>query len=169
MKKYIFSISIIILALLTSQCTQSKNKILEKINNLENEINASFPNPNPLKIKELHKLYIEYANKYNEDTLSPHFIYKAAEAAVNIQEYDKAIDDLDLLINQYPQHKLVPYAIFFKGFIYETFLNNKEEAEKHYKTIIAKYKEHPLTKQAAFAIESLWMNDQEIAKILEIE
>lgn len=121
MKKYIFSISIIILALLTSQCTQSKNKILEKINNLENEINASFPNPNPLKIKELHKLYIEYANKYNEDTLSPHFIYKAAEAAVNIQEYDKAIDDLDLLINQYPQHKLVPYAIFFKGFIYETF------------------------------------------------
>jgi len=29
MKKYIFSISIIILALLTSQCTQSKNKILE--------------------------------------------------------------------------------------------------------------------------------------------
>ncbi|HQP90413.1 MAG TPA: hypothetical protein PLK51_05460, partial [Bacteroidales bacterium] len=83
MSKQISIILIIVIAILTSQCTTNKNKMLEKINELESEINASFPNPNPLKVKELHNLYIDYVNKYEKDTLSPHFIYKAAETAVN--------------------------------------------------------------------------------------
>ncbi len=169
MNKQVSIILIIAIAILTSQCTTNKNKILEKINELESEVNASFPNPNPLKIKELHNLYIEYANKYEKDTLSPHFIYKAAETAVNTQQYEEAINNLDLLINKYPNHKLVPYAIFFKGFIFENFLNNKENAEKQYRIIISKYKDHPLVKQAIFSIESLNMTDQEIVEIMSME
>jgi len=169
MSKQVSIILIIATAILTSQCTTNKNKMIEKINELESEVNASFPNPNPLKIKELHNLYIDYVNKYEKDTLSPHFIYKAAETAVNTQQYEEAINNLDLLINKYPNHKLVPYAIFFKGFIYENFLNDKENAEKQYRIIISKYKDHPLGKQAIFSIESLDMTDQEIVERMNME
>ncbi len=169
MRKQVFMILLIAIAALTSQCTANKSKLIEKINELETEINASYPNPNPLKIKELHDLYLEYAKKYTEDTISPHFIYKAAEVAVNTQQYEEAIKNLDFLINNYPNHLLVPYSIFFKGFIYENFLNDKINAEKQYRVIISNYKEHPLSKQAIFSIESLQMSDNEIVERLDID
>lgn len=169
MSKQVFMILIIALATFTSQCTTNKSKIIEKINKLETEINASYPNPNPLQIKELHDLYLEYAKNYAKDTISPHFIYKAAESAVNTQQYDEAINNLDLLINNYPNHLLVPYSIFFKGFIYENFLNDKINAEKQYRFLISNYKEHPLSNQAIFSIESLQMSDKEIVERLELD
>jgi hypothetical protein len=61
MSKQVSIILIIATAILTSQCTTNKNKMIEKINELESEVNASFPNPNPLKIKELKYIYVRFS------------------------------------------------------------------------------------------------------------
>ena len=98
----------------------------------------------------------DYAEKYPEDTLSPHFkffvaIYEMKIAGSNPdereaqQQYFHSIDHFDQLIEQYPDYVNLPYCYYYQGMIYEN-LHRISDAESEYRELVHRYPDTELGK-----------------------
>lgn len=103
----------------------------------------------------LVNMYKEYIAKYPDDTLSPGFLFKAANVAMNNNEAQQAIGFFDQYITSYPTAPKAAMCLFFKGFIYENMLRDLDRAREIYLQFIEKYPKDEFVDDAHMALMNL--------------
>jgi tetratricopeptide (TPR) repeat protein len=95
----------------------------------------------------------EFVKTFPKDTLSPMFLFKAAEVARGLGNYNLAINLWGQMEKQYPTHSKAPEALMLKAFTYDTHLKQLDIAARFYKSFLTQYPKHPLAKDVQLLYE----------------
>jgi tetratricopeptide (TPR) repeat protein len=125
-------------------CNTEKKKLKQKI--VAAEAKANIQDAEMAVARAL--LYEEYANKFKDDTLSPSYLYNAAELYQYASNHVRSLELLDTLLKRYPNSNQAPEALFFKGYIYEVQLLDLPKAKDAYEELINRFPNHPRTELA---------------------
>ncbi len=162
---------LLIIVLLLSSCTQvdrERQGLLERMGELEPFIYADTVTMlNSLKAGELMNTYLDFAELYAEDTLSPEFLFKAAELAMNLKMPGRSIEVFQLLLNRYPDHSKAPYSLFMQAFIHENQLNQYDTAKALYQRFVDQYPHHELAGDARVSMDFIGLPLDELIKSWE--
>ena len=158
---------ITIAALLTVACGPSKEERINQIEDFEDSIFESAIAADPETADQLTALYVAFADKYPNDSLSPQYLMKGADMQSNVLHTERALELFDRVINDYPDFEEVPMCFFLKGNALE--LNSQiDEAKAAYEEFIAKYPDHFMADDARRMLPIIGMSDEEkLAYILE--
>ena len=154
-------------ALLMVACGPSREERINQIEDFEDSIFESAIAADPETADQLTALYVSFADKYPNDSLSPEYLMKAAEMQGNVLHSDHAVALFDRVINDYPDFEEVPMCYFLKGNALE--LDSKiEEAKAAYEEFLAKYPDHYMADQTRIMLPRIGMSPEEmLADILE--
>jgi outer membrane protein assembly factor BamD (BamD/ComL family) len=110
------------------------------------------------------ELFEQYIREYPVDTTRvPEFYYEGARLYALSGAYEKAIPMVDTFRAKYPEHHLAPVLLHMKGFlIYETGMQDYDNARRTYEAFIQTYPEHPMVADVLFSLENLGKSDEEI-------
>ena len=111
--------------------------------------------------------YLEYAERFPEDEMSPAYLYNAADMMMNLSGGAKAMELLTRLQEEYPQYEKVPTALFLQAFIAENHLNDLPRAEALYKAYIERYPEGEFADDARACLLHLGKSPEEMIKAFE--
>jgi len=166
MPMYKVKILIVILSvmILFFACTESRKKQHEHISMLENTLQDSY---DTLKMAKLVELYDNYVNDFPSDSLSPIYVFRAAEINRVLGKGAEALTNYHLLIKTYPESVYVPEAYFFMAVVYENVLYDFTKASVSYCEFLDKYPEHPFAKDAKLSLEYLGKSPEEIIRMFE--
>ena len=176
MKKYI--LTSVVFSLIIFSCTQQKQEetttasaqpnkeiYLEQVKKYEDQLRSATLLNDTLGQAAI-KAYADYASLF-DDSLSPEFLFRAAEVSVGIKAYEKALIYYENLLKKYPNYKHQEEALYLQGFLYDNFLNQDDKAKKVYENVISKYPEHKLAEDSKAAIKNLGKTDEELIKEFE--
>lgn len=139
-----------------SACGPSKEKRIIRIADLEKRLfSAEAASFSKEAADSLINMYVEYTDKYPEDSLAPGFLFKAANVTMNNNDPHKAIGFFDRYIEKYPNAPKAPMCLFFKGFIYENMLRDLDKAREIYLMFIEKYPSDEFADDAQMALKNL--------------
>ncbi|GIV41320.1 MAG: hypothetical protein KatS3mg034_0630 [Vicingaceae bacterium] len=143
---------------------EDKKKRLATIEQLNKEYNESFKlgKPDEGKAASLLRNYLDYSEKYPEDSLSPDFLFKTAQLAISLRRFDEGVKYLQKFRTLYKDHPLDPMVLFTLGFTYENHLNDLGKAEKYYQEFLNKYPNHELANDVDLMIQNLGKSPEEI-------
>ena len=129
------------------------------------ELEGSLENPNlPNRIavsKQLIEYYEDYTNMFSNDKLAPEMLFKAGNQAVNIEEYDLALKEYNLVEEYYRNYLKRPEVLFLQAFVYETYKNEYGKAKERYEKLIKQYPDHELAVQAKESLKYMGISDEE--------
>jgi tetratricopeptide (TPR) repeat protein len=160
-------ISIILIVTAFASCKSEKEKLSDRISKGESEmLNDSSQTVNRKKAQEMIHLYTEYAEKFKEDTLAAEYLFRAGDISNGIGQYKEAIEFYKKCseINTYNKQ---PVAFFLQGFIYETQLNDMQNAKRIYEEFLQKYPNHKLAGDVNFSLANLGKSPEELVKMFE--
>ena len=143
--------------------TDPRVELVNQINSLEAEMHSSMQLDNT-KAGAAIKAYTDYARSYPTDSLSPDYLFKAAEILTAIQQYAQALAYYQNITDKYPTYKLVEESLFLQGAILDNFLNDDVKAKVIYEQLLAKYPKSKYTADAKAAINNLGKSDEELIK-----
>ena len=163
MRKIVFINSILFLIFVLLSCSNGRNQLLKDIKAKEKIVTESIDGVFDKSTAEsLRNDYIDFSDTYQEDSLAPVFLHKAAELAINLNMPQEAVSTIDTLINRYPGYDFLADAWFFKGFIQETYLNDQGAAKNTYLSFIKKFPNHEMTAQVKFSLENIGKSADEL-------
>ena len=161
-------IPIILIAILFASCGPSKEQDKEKIDALESELFSQTSGMiDKQNANEVVDLYIDYATKYPEDSLSSEYLFKAADISMNMNLPTKAIDLYKKIRAEYPDFRKAPECLFLIGYIYENYLGKLDEAKAIYLEFIDKYPDNDFADDAQISINNLGKSPEELIKEFE--
>ena len=149
-------------------CKSGRTKMSEEISALEKKaFNDSTGQVDAAATHTLLESYISFSKKYTEDTLSPKYLFKAAQVCMRMSQGNSAIQYLDMLYTNYPKNEKASTALFMQGFVYETILKDKEKAVVCYNKFLKEFPTHPLAKDAKYCVENINKTEEEMIKEFE--
>jgi len=167
MRKYTLLSIVLVLAVLSS-CSPSREKSVQTITKLENQLfaqtSAGFDN---VKADSLLKDYEAFMKRFPEDSVTLKYNFKAANLAMNMGNSAHAIELFDQFIQKYPDHPKAAVSMFFKGYIYENQLRNLDKAKEIYLQFIEKYPTGDFSNDARVALKNLGKSPEEMVKEFE--
>ncbi len=120
-----------------------------------------------VKALDLVDMYEEYAYKYPEDSMAAEYLFKGAEFCLNLGEGMRSIGLYNRVINEYPKFRKIPECVFLKGYVYENYLGDIENARIIYTEFLEKYPENEFADDAAISIQNLGKTPEELIKQFE--
>jgi outer membrane protein assembly factor BamD (BamD/ComL family) len=158
----------ITLGFLSVACKPSRNKSVEDIRRIETTLYSpqatSFSEE---KADSLISLYDGFIKAFSDDSLSPLFLFKSANLAMNSGDGKGAISRFDQFIQAYPGNQKAALCMFFKGYIYENLMKDLEKAKEAYLLFMEKYPDHELVKDARMSIQNLGKTPEQIVREFE--
>ncbi len=140
----------------------------EKIKKLETKLYAKSEAAfNKDTAKELIQEYVAFADANKNDSLSPEFLYNAAQIALGMNISKQAIEIFRRIYMEYPNYEKASTCLFLQGFVYETQENDNAKAQNIYQEFISKYPNHSLIEDAKFSLNNLDKTDEEIIREFE--
>jgi outer membrane protein assembly factor BamD (BamD/ComL family) len=149
---------IVLAAVALVACQSPKEKALANIRSLE--ANDSLFSPE--NIEKLKNAYIDFADKYPDDELSPEFLFKAGQRCNATGDHQQAITLFQKVIDTYPNHRIAEEALFLQGYVYENSLNDMSRAKTVYTAFLKKYPNSELAEDAKLSIENLGKTPEQI-------
>ncbi len=147
----------------TSIATNQKVELVNQINSLESEMHGSMQLDNS-KAGAAIKAYSEYAKNYANDSITPDYLFKAAEIATAIHQYPQALKYYSTITEKYPNYKLVQESLFLQGALLDNYINDDAKARVIYEQLILKYPQSSYANDAKAAINNLGKTDEELIK-----
>ncbi|MCG8330965.1 MAG: tetratricopeptide repeat protein [Chitinophagales bacterium] len=129
---------------LASQIKSLEETLLEKINE---------PTLDTTTANSLIKKSRAFAKQFPQDTLSPEFLFRAADVARGIGQYQTAIEMWHQVETKYESYKKAPEALFLQGFTYDNSMGELENAAKHYQRFLTKHPKHPIASDVQMLLE----------------
>jgi tetratricopeptide (TPR) repeat protein len=129
---------------------KSKDRLAEEILALEGTLKKQMDNPTidtASAVSLIDKTDL-FADRFQQDSLTPHFLFKSGAVARGIGQYEKAIDLWDRVVTVYPDFEKVPESLFFQGFTYDNDLENMPKAEEKYEAFLQQFPKHPIARDA---------------------
>ena len=152
---------IILAATLLVACGPSREERIEQIEDFEDSIFESAVAADETTADQLTALYTAFADKYPDDTLTPQFLFKAAEVQSNVLHTDEAVALYDRIINDYPDFEDVALCYFLIGNAYEQN-GQYEEAKAAYEDFLAKYPDHYMASSTRLMLSRVGMSPEEL-------
>lgn len=158
----------IFLAIATTSCNVQK-KEKKNIYSLEKTMVDKNGVLNETSAGALIEAYLNYVKKYPNDEMSPDFLFKAVDISVayNALNPQKTINIINILIENYPDFEMTPMAMFIKGFVYETQMNDYDNALETYIQFLEKYPDNPMAADVQTTINNLGIPLEELIKTFE--
>ncbi len=119
------------------------------------------------KAAQLIDRYVLYADAFPEDTMTPEYLFRAADISMNIFESGQAIDLYNRIINNYPEYEKLPQCLFLKAFVYENNMNDLNNAKRYYKEFLVKYPNDEFANDAEMSLKNLGKSPEELIKEFE--
>jgi tetratricopeptide (TPR) repeat protein len=119
------------------------------------------------KAFELVDLYVAFADNYPQDSLAVEYLFKGAEFCLNLGEGQRSIDLYDRVILEYPDFRKVPECMFLKGYVFENYLGDLEQARLIYTLFLQKYPDNEFADDAEISIQNLGKTPEELIKQFE--
>jgi tetratricopeptide (TPR) repeat protein len=161
--------TLLLLTVLCIACSNPQNDLKKQIQEKEHALQADTAlTPDKTKGNDMVKLYVEYADKYPDDTLSGTYLFKAGDIANKMRQPQQAVDLFGRVL-KYKENSNLPLALFLMGFISETELNDKAKAKPYYESFIEKYPNHELADDVKANLASFNKTDEEIVRGFMIE
>ncbi|HKR03659.1 MAG TPA: tetratricopeptide repeat protein [Bacteroidia bacterium] len=158
---------ILLIAAAFASCKSEKEKLSDRIKQGEKEMMSdSSQTVNRKKAMEMVNLYKEYAEKFMEDTLAAEYLFRAGDISNGIGQYKQAIE-LYKKCSEINTYSKQPVAFFLQGFIYETQLNDMQNAKRIYEEFLQKYPNHNLANDVNFSLANLGKSPEELIKMFE--
>jgi outer membrane protein assembly factor BamD (BamD/ComL family) len=166
--KKIISLCLPVFLFMTVSCGPSRDKVASQIQAMEQSLFApESAGYNKAKADSLMSLYEDFIKDNPKDSLSPGFLFKAANIAMNSGDGNKALSLFDQYIQNYPDKPKAPLCLFFKAFIYENVLQNLDKARETYLLFIEKYPADEFVNDARMAIDNLGKSPEMLIKEFE--
>jgi len=108
-----------------------------------------------------------YALVLPEQEQAPNLLQQAAEMAQAISAYPKAEELFRWSYEKYPDTEKGTQSLFLLAFMYETRMNQLEEARATYELFLGKYPNHEFADDAQTMLENLGKSPEEILQQLE--
>lgn len=148
-------------AVLMVACGPSREDRINQIEDFEDSIFEIAIAADPDVADQLTQMYVDFADKYPNDSLSPEYLMKAAEVQGNVLHTERSVELFDRIIADYPDFEDVSMCYFLKGNSLE--LNSQiEEAKAAYEEFLAKYPNHYMADQTRKMIPLLGMSYEEM-------
>jgi len=149
-------LAILAITFLMVSCGPSREKAVSQIQALEKSLFApeavSF---NKAKADSLLLMYKSFIKDNPKDSLSPGYLFKAANIAMNSGDGSTALGLFDQYIQEYPDKPKASICLFFKAFIYENIMKNLDKARETYLLFIEKYPSDDFANDAKMALMNL--------------
>lgn len=120
----------------------TKEQLLDSINKEQAKMSASKTYV-PQQAMGALRLYIEFSNRFPQDTMTPEFLFRASDIAQGIGDYQQAADLLEKIIDQYPGYNKYADACFTAALVYDDHLEKvnfgADRAIQLYNYVIEKY------------------------------
>ena len=148
-------------------CTRPQVSLQEKISVAENALDLdSMPIPSKNKATELIKMYLDYADNYKDDTLSPSYLFKAGEMSIAVGKFDQSIE-LFGRVQRYPNSNKAGSALFMQGFVAENHKQDVEQAKVFYQKFLEKYPDHVLANDCRMLLQQLSLSPEALIEMFE--
>jgi len=161
--------ALLVAALVTiTSCKPSRDKSLGQIRSLEQRLfSPEASGFDKVKADSLMTLYKEFIDRFPKDTLSPGFLFRSANIAMNSGNGIVAIEQFDRYLKEFPDGSKAPLCLFFKAFVYENLLKNMDKAKESYLLFIEQYPGNAFAKDAEMALQNLGKTPDQIVKEFE--
>jgi tetratricopeptide (TPR) repeat protein len=166
MKKQAINFLIILSVILTS-CSSEKDKLYSEIKSIEKTLFADDMGLNDSIAFEYASKCDNYAKTYRDDANSPELLFKSGEVLSGLGRYDASIRRFQDVYNIYPNYNKRAESIFICGFIFDTHLQDKENADYHYNKFIKEYPNHKLYQEAKTALLNSGKSAEELVREFE--
>lgn len=164
----------VIIGLLTS-CTQPQagsqkenvsDPLLIEISKLEAQASMDTA-VNRNTANQLIQAYQKYYNQNGTDSLSLHYLEKAARVADAIGKYDLAVDLMITCHDLSRDYEKKAESAFLVAFIYDDHLKNSEKAIEYYNKVIELYPKSQWAEQSKLALHLVDMNQDDLIRFLD--
>lgn len=139
------SFIIIAAAALLAACGPSRDKLQAEIEQAEQPLMTIQNEADTLAANQLLDKYVQFADHFPDDTLSPVYLFKGANLMIGVGNTDKAIDMFDRVIENYPDFGDLPLCYVFKGMALEQ-AQRSDEAAATYEAFLQQFPDHFLAK-----------------------
>jgi tetratricopeptide (TPR) repeat protein len=156
----------VVVAVLAS-CKSERDKDIELIEREENELFGESGMIDRTRIAPLLEMYVSFADNHPDDTLSPVYLFKAGDMAMNTNRSVQAIQLYSRIIEQYPEYTKVPEALFLKGYVYENNLGRLDKAREIYEEFLQRFPENDFADDAEVSLRYLGMSPEELIEIFQ--
>ena len=154
-------------ALMFYGCKPAKEKAQEQIVKAEKVlVDAKTKMIKPEQAALLVQAYVDYVNKYPEDSICPVYLYKAAEVSDGLGNPKQSVELYKQTHDLYPKWRKAPVALFMQAFTLDTRITDYFHAGQVYESFLAQYPEHQLAKDARFMLDNLGKTDAELLKAM---
>ena len=162
------SLLILTMVAAIAACTSAIEKDTNSINTAEDELFASEDGfVDREKALALVDLYVAFADTYPQDSMASENLFKGAEFCLNLGEGQRSIDLYDRVILEYPDFRKVPECLFLKGYVFENYLGDLEQAKLIYTLFLEKYPDNEFADDAEISIQNLGKSPEELIKQFE--
>jgi len=138
----------------------------ERVRAMEDSLYAK-PGMDRKGAQALLDVYLLYAKVHPRDSLSAEYLFRGANIKSTLGDPQGGIALYDRIIRDFPKWRKIPDTYYLKAFTIDNGLRQKGEAETAYRTVIAKFPDHPFAKDAEQMIENLKYSDEELMKRFE--
>ncbi len=156
----------VVVAIFTA-CKSERDKNIAQIESQENELFGESGMVDRTRIGPLLDLYVSFADTYPDDTLSPVYLFKAGDMAMNTNRSVQAIQLYSRIIEQYPDYTKVPEALFLKGYVYENNLGRLDKAREIYEEFLERFPDNDFADDAEVSLRYLGMSPEELIEIFQ--
>ncbi len=138
-----------------------REQYLAQIKRLETAMHTS-PEINKDTAARAIKAYSDYVLFFPDDSVSADYLFKAAEIATAIQQYQQALIYYQEITKKYPKYTFVQESLYLQGYLLDNFLNDDVKAKVVYEQVIAKYPGSNYANDANAAISNLGKTDEQL-------
>jgi len=96
--------------------------------------------------------YMQFADKFPQDSLSPLFLHKAGDIYSQIGNCDNALQLYDRIIEKYPEYQNIEDVFFNRGWTLES-AQRYPEAREAFKDYLERCPNHPLANDIRYMLE----------------
>ena len=150
-------------ALLMVACGPNRKESIAEIKAYETQLQTL--TVEEAKADSIIVLYVNFANNFEEDSLAPMFLMKAADVAINLGRSNEGIEYLDRVIDEYPDFKDLAGCYFLKGYAYEK-AGELESARAAYSYFIETYPDHVLANDTRAILPYLGLSPEDLLELL---
>ncbi|MCD6112116.1 MAG: tetratricopeptide repeat protein [Bacteroidales bacterium] len=164
LKKILFVLIIVALY----SCQSSKDKAIKRIKKTEKIVYSNTTGDiDKNAMNELIKMYSDYVDDYPDDSLSPDFLFKAADYLMYANKPAQSLKFFDKIMKDYPDYSKAPQCLFLKGYIYENFYKDLNKAKEIYISFINKYPDNDFADDAQASLNNLGKSPEDLIKEFE--
>lgn len=140
--------------------------LLAEISQIETEMHRSMEIDKTVAAKAL-KTYSDYSSLFPNDSLTPDYLFKAAEIATATEQYSKAVSYYQTIEDHYKDYKLYPESLFLRAALLDNYLNDDAQAKPVYQKVIDQFPKSSYAVDAKAAINNLGKTDEQLIKEFE--